>query len=82
VFLDGMILATGRSLMPELVFTLAHGDIMSIAIDVIGAWSIPSSEAVSEWSGRRPAPRHRACGVHRAWEWSGALALNQAEVHR
>jgi hypothetical protein len=46
------------------------------------AWSIPSSEAASERSDRRPARRRWACGAHGAWKWSGALALNQAEVHR
>lgn len=32
-----MVLATGTSLVPELAFTLADGDIVSIAIDGIGA---------------------------------------------
>jgi 2-dehydro-3-deoxy-D-arabinonate dehydratase len=36
VFPDGVILATGTSLVPELPFTLADGDIVSIAIDDIG----------------------------------------------
>lgn len=37
VVLDGVVLATGTSLVPELAFTLADGDIVSIAIDGIGA---------------------------------------------
>jgi len=37
VFPDGVVLATGTSLVPELPFTLAGGDIVSIAIDGIGA---------------------------------------------
>jgi 2-dehydro-3-deoxy-D-arabinonate dehydratase len=36
VFPDGVVLATGTSLVPELPFTLADGDIVSIAIDGIG----------------------------------------------
>jgi len=37
VFPDGVVLATGTSLVPELPFTLADGDIVSITIDGIGA---------------------------------------------
>lgn len=37
VFPDGVVLATGTSLVPELPFTLADGDIVIIAIDGIGA---------------------------------------------
>ena len=37
VFPDGVVLATGTSLVPELPFTLAHGDIVAISIDSIGA---------------------------------------------
>ena len=36
VFPDGVVLATGTSLVPELPFTLVGGDIVSIAIDGIG----------------------------------------------
>jgi 2-dehydro-3-deoxy-D-arabinonate dehydratase len=36
VFPDGVVLATGTSLVPDLPFTLADGDIVSIAIDGIG----------------------------------------------
>jgi 2-dehydro-3-deoxy-D-arabinonate dehydratase len=37
VFPDGVVLATGTSLVPELPFTLAGGDVVTIAIDGIGA---------------------------------------------
>ena len=37
VFPDGVVLATGTSLVPELPFTLAGGDVVAIAIDGIGA---------------------------------------------
>jgi 2-dehydro-3-deoxy-D-arabinonate dehydratase len=37
VFPDGMVLATGMSLMPALAFTLTGGDLVSIAIDGIVA---------------------------------------------
>jgi 2-dehydro-3-deoxy-D-arabinonate dehydratase len=36
VFPDGAVLATGTSLVPELPFSLAHGDTVTIAIDGIG----------------------------------------------
>lgn len=41
VFPDGVILATGTSLVPELPFSLADGDVVSIGIDGVGALTNP-----------------------------------------
>jgi 2-dehydro-3-deoxy-D-arabinonate dehydratase len=41
VFPDGAILATGTSLVPELPFSLADGDVVSIGIDGVGALTNP-----------------------------------------
>jgi 2-dehydro-3-deoxy-D-arabinonate dehydratase len=36
VFPDGAILSTGTSLVPELPFSLADGDVVTIRIDQVG----------------------------------------------
>jgi len=36
VFPDGAVLATGTSLVPELPFTLADGDVVTIGIEHVG----------------------------------------------
>jgi 2-dehydro-3-deoxy-D-arabinonate dehydratase len=36
VFPDGAVLATGTSVVPELPFSLAHGDVVTIRIDQVG----------------------------------------------
>jgi 2-dehydro-3-deoxy-D-arabinonate dehydratase len=41
VFPDGAILATGTSLVPELPFSLADGDVVSIGIDGVGVLTNP-----------------------------------------
>jgi 2-dehydro-3-deoxy-D-arabinonate dehydratase len=41
VFPDGVVLCTGTSLVPPLPFTLADGDMVTIAIDEIGTLTTP-----------------------------------------
>jgi 2-dehydro-3-deoxy-D-arabinonate dehydratase len=41
VFPDGAVLSTGTSLVPELPFTLAGGDVVTIAIEHVGVLSNP-----------------------------------------
>jgi 2-dehydro-3-deoxy-D-arabinonate dehydratase len=41
VFPDGAVLATGTSLVPELPFTLADGDVVTIAIEHVGVLANP-----------------------------------------
>jgi 2-dehydro-3-deoxy-D-arabinonate dehydratase len=41
VFPDGAILSTGTSLVPDLPFSLADGDLVSIGIDGIGVLTNP-----------------------------------------
>jgi 2-dehydro-3-deoxy-D-arabinonate dehydratase len=50
LFPDGAILSTGTSLVPELPFSLAHGDVVSIGIDGIGVLTNPVVR------GRPPGP--------------------------
>jgi 2-dehydro-3-deoxy-D-arabinonate dehydratase len=50
VFPDGAILSTGTSLVPELPFSLADGDVVSIGIDGVGVLTNPVVR------GRPPAP--------------------------
>jgi 2-dehydro-3-deoxy-D-arabinonate dehydratase len=49
VFPDGAILATGTSLVPELPFSLADGDVVSIGIDGVGVLSNPVVRGRPPW---------------------------------
>lgn len=51
VFPDGAVLATGTSLVPELPFTLADGDVVSIAIDELGVLRNPVIRGIPAWAG-------------------------------
>ena len=49
VFPDGAILATGTSLVPELPFSLADGDVVSIGIDGVGVLTNPVVRGRPPW---------------------------------
>jgi 2-dehydro-3-deoxy-D-arabinonate dehydratase len=54
-FPEGVILATGTSVVPPLTTTLIHGDVVEIEIDRLGRFATPvtSATAVGRWLSRR-----------------------------
>jgi 2-dehydro-3-deoxy-D-arabinonate dehydratase len=50
VFPDGVVLATGTSLVPELPFSLADGDVVTIGIDHVGVLANPVVRGRPRWA--------------------------------